>query len=93
MAFIEVAPHNKGIEKKYDKIAGCLIAFACRLSFIQAKEPYKGYLVFDVLEENKEDEIKLKAVYCTKYNALQYGDSTMIITPEGGEKLINTFLN
>lgn len=92
MAYIEVAPHNKGVSKKYDKVAGCLIAFACRLSFIEAKDPFKGYLVFDVLEENKVDEVKLMKLYAAKYNALKYGDSTMIIKPEGGEKLINEFL-
>src|SRR5690554_6307050 len=27
MAFVEVAPHNRGNGKKYDKVAGCLIAF------------------------------------------------------------------
>src|ERR1035437_10091996 len=33
MAYIEVAPHNRGKNKQYDKVASCLIAFACRLSF------------------------------------------------------------
>lgn len=70
-----------------------MIAFACRLSFIKAKEPYRGYLVFDVLEEDKIDEVKLMAVYSIKYNALRYGETTMIIPPEGGEKLITKFLN
>lgn len=93
MAFIEVAPHNKDSIKRYERIAGCLIAFACRLSFIKANEPYKGYLVFDVLEENKEDEVKLMALYSIKYNALRYRETTMIIVPEGGEKLITEFLN
>lgn len=90
MAFIEVAPHNRGNEKKYDRIAGCLIAFACRQSFINDKE---GYLAFDVLEEKKEDEIKLMKLYNQKYGAVRLDDSTtMIILPEGSEKLINEFL-
>lgn len=93
MAFVELAPHNKGLHKKYERIAGCLIAFACRLSFIKADEPYRGYLVFDVLEENQADEVKLMAVYSTKYNALRWGATTMIIPPVGGEKLITEFLN
>ena len=29
MAFVEVAPHNRGNEKRYERVAGCLIAFAC----------------------------------------------------------------
>lgn len=90
MAFVEIAPHNKGNKKKYDRVAGCLIAFACRQSFINGKE---GYLAFDVLEEKKENEIKLMTLYSQKYNAVRYDDSTtMIILPEGSEKLINEFL-
>ncbi|PCI31792.1 MAG: hypothetical protein COB60_10870 [Flavobacteriaceae bacterium] len=90
MAFVEIAPHNKGNKKKHDSVAGCLIAFACRQSFIKGKE---GYLVFDVIEEKKENEIKLMTLYSQKYNAVRYDDSTtMIILPEGSEKLINEFL-
>jgi len=33
MAYLEVAPHNKGNNKEFKDVAGCLIAFACRLSF------------------------------------------------------------
>lgn len=81
---------NRGSTKVYDKVAGCLIAFACRQSFINDKE---GYLAFDVSEEKKEDEIKLMNLYSQKYNALRLeGSNTMIILPEGCEKLINDFL-
>ena len=45
MAFVEVAPHNRGDEKKYERVAGCLIAFACRQSFIKG---YLRKLFFDV---------------------------------------------
>lgn len=93
MAFVEVAPHNRGKSKKYEKIAGCLIAFACRLSFKNGKDDYLGYLAFDVLEEEQEDQIKLMSMYSVKYCALRYGKTTMIIPPAGGEKLINEFLN
>lgn len=90
MAFVEVAPHNKGNKKKYDRVAGCLIAFACRQSFIKGKE---GYLAFDVLEEKKENEVRLMKLYSQKYNAVRLDNSTtMIILPEGSEKLINEFL-
>ena len=54
MAFIEIAPHNKGLIKKYDFVAGCLIAFACRLSFINGKKDFEGFLAFDVLEKKKK---------------------------------------
>ncbi len=29
----------------------------------------------------------------SKYNAFQFGETTMVIPPVGGEKLINEFLN
>lgn len=91
MAFIEVAPHNRGHLKKYERVAGCLIAFACRQSFIKGKE---GYLAFDVIEEEKNDEIKLMKLYSQKYKAVRLDNSTtMIILPEGSEKLIKEFLN
>lgn len=93
MAYVEVAPHNRGDVKEYGNIAGCLIAYACRLSFVKGEGHFEGYLAFDVFEENKDDEIKLMAVYSTKYNAFKIGDTSMIIPPEGGQKLIDEFLN
>ncbi len=93
MAYVEIAPHNKSKNKRYDKVAGCLIAFACRLSFINGKDHYRGWLAFDVLEEDKKDETKLMALYCQKYGALKWGETTMVLSPEVGEKLINEYLN
>jgi hypothetical protein len=93
MAYIEIAPHNKGKVKQYDKVAGCLIAYACRLSFLNGVEHFKGWLTFDVMEENKLDEIMLMAMYCQKYGALKWGKTTMVISPEIGEQLISKFLN
>ncbi|UZO79992.1 hypothetical protein NBT05_13680 [Aquimarina sp. ERC-38] len=91
MAFVEVAPHNKGNKRMYDKVAGCLIAFACRQSFMNDKE---GYVAFDVIEEKVEDEIKLMTLYSQKYNAVRLKNTTtMIILPEGSEKLITEYLN
>lgn len=89
--YVEIAPHNKGKTKHYDKVAGCLIAYACRLSFWEGIGHFKGWLTFDVLEENKEDEIKLFALYCQKYGALKWGETTMVISPEIGEQLIDNF--
>jgi hypothetical protein len=93
MAFIEIAPHNKGEVKEYDNVAGCLIAFACRLSFIHGKNHFEGYLAFDVLEENEEDKIKLMTLYSNKYNAKKINETGMLIIPEGSKKLIDEFLN
>jgi hypothetical protein len=93
MAYVEIAPHNKGTVKEYVNIAGCLIAYACRLSFTKGEGDFEGWLAFDVLEEDKEDEIKLMSLYSQKYNALRFGDTTMVIPPEGGQKIIDEFLN
>jgi hypothetical protein len=92
MAYIEIAPHNKGENRRFDRVAGCLIAFASRLSFIHGKDHFKGWLAFDVLEEREEDEVKLMTVYCQKYGALKWSGTTMVISPEAGEKLIFKFL-
>jgi hypothetical protein len=94
MAFVEVAPHNKGSDKQYDLVAGCLIAYACRLSFIHGQGPYKGWLAFDVQEESKEAEEKLMKLYSSKYKAKRFEKTTtMYIMPEDGESLIKTYLS
>lgn len=93
MAFIEVAPHNRNENRRYDKVAGSLIAFACRMSFIRGDEESKGYLTFEVIEEEIENKEKLIAMYIDKYKALYFGQTTLVITPEGSEQLINEFLN
>lgn len=93
LAYIEKAPHNKGKGKIYEDVTGCLIAFACRLSFKIGEGSYKGWLAFDVLEEKKEDELKLMELYSSKYYAERLEDtSTMLIRPENGEKLIEQYL-
>ena len=46
MDVIELAPHNIGsLNKRFDYVAGCLIAFGCRQSF-EIKGSYKGFLTF-----------------------------------------------
>jgi hypothetical protein len=92
MAYIEIAPFNKGKHKKYGRIAECLIAFACRLSFILGQGDYKGWLAFDVQEEKEEDQIKLMSLYSTKYKAQRLTETTMLISPKDGEKLIDKYL-
>jgi hypothetical protein len=93
MAYIEIARHNRQNKRKLKNVAECLIAFACRLSFILGKGDYLGWLAFDVFEETEEDETKLMALYSSKYNALRLDNTTtLFIPPEGGEQLINEFL-
>jgi len=93
MGYVEIAPHNQGEEKVYERVAGCLIAFACRLSFMKGDDDYRGWLAFDILEEDEVVERKLMSNYSQKYHALKFGETTMVIPPEGGKKLIDEFLN
>ena len=92
MAFLEIAPHNKGDKRKYDYVAGCLIAFAFKQTYIRAKKDYKGYLIFEVLEEDPADTEKLMKMYSAKYNAKRIDDTTMIIVDEDGDALIERYL-
>ncbi|TDX00531.1 hypothetical protein [Dinghuibacter silviterrae] len=94
MAYVEVGPHNRGNQKKYDYVAGCLIAFACRQSFIHGKDHHQGWLTFDVMEEDPKDQLKLMAVYSNKYGAVRFEgeETTMYIMPANGEKLIEQYL-
>jgi hypothetical protein len=92
MAYVEIAPWNKGKKRQYDYVAGCLIAFAYKQSLL-AESPYDGMLVFDVQEENEKDEARLMAVYSQKYGALRIGETTsMVIEIDQGKKLIKEFL-
>ena len=92
MAFVEVAPHNKKDKKKYDRVAGCLIAYAYQLSLTEGWEHFKGYLQFDVMEQHKEDEKKLMSVYSSKYHAKRIGDTTMLIADDDGDALVAEYL-
>ena len=92
MAFVEVAPHNRLPVRTHDLVAGCLIAFACRQSMKLGENHHKGWLTFDVQEESKEDEIKLMAMYSKKYKAVKFDETTMLISPENGELLIEEYL-
>lgn len=83
---IEVAPYNYGKNGKYDFVAGCLIAYACLLSFKWGKEDYIGYLSFD-------SKTQLLKLYREKYGAIQVGKQKMFIPPDSGKRLIKQFLN
>jgi hypothetical protein len=63
------------------------------LALFSKDENHKGYLTFDVMEEDTKNEKKLMQVYSEKYYAQRIGKSTtMIITPEDGEKLMAKYL-
>jgi hypothetical protein len=94
MAYLEVAPHNREVPKKYLYVAGCLIAFAYKQTFIQASGHYTGYLTFNVKEENPKNEKKLMSLYNKQYNAkMIYGTTKMVIADEDGDALIEKYLN
>jgi len=85
MDLIEIAPHNIGTtNKKYDFVAGCLIAFACRESF-KIEGAYKGFLTF-VSKSNLIDW------YQKKYGAKQALGQRMYIDDQAGMRLIDKFL-
>ena len=92
MAFVEVAPHNKTVAKRYDYVAGCLIAFAFRQSIIQGKGNYKAWLTFDVMEEKVDDQIKLMGMYSLKYGAVRVDETQMYIMDDAGDALIKKYL-
>lgn len=86
MDALELAPHNIGrANKRYDYVAGCLIAFACRESF-KISGDYKGFLTF----VSKTNLIKW---YSEKYGAELALGQRMFIDWENGEKLIDKYLN
>ena len=83
---IEVAPSNYGRKGKYDRVAGALIAFACKFSFSHGTGHYKGFLSF----ESKTELIEL---YHKKYGATLARGLKMFISPEKGIMLIEKYLN
>jgi hypothetical protein len=92
MAYLEIAPHNRTDPRKYDYVAGCLIAYACKLSFTKGKGDHQGWLTFDVSEENLEKQHRLMAHYSQKYGAKRFGETTMLIEPNQGLVLIADYL-
>jgi len=85
MDSVEIAPQNIGRKnKRYDYVAGCLIAFACRESF-KLESNYKGFLSF----ESKNNLINW---YQEKYYAVIAMHRKMYIEPENGQKLIDEYL-
>ncbi len=82
---IEVSPENYGSKGRYDWVAGCLLAYACRQSRQYGKEGYQGFLSF-------ESKTVLIEFYVRKYGAKHIGGQKMYFDPEAGEILISTYL-
>lgn len=83
---VEIAPHNIGTSnKRFDNVAGCLIAFACRESF-NLESDYKGFLTFT----SKSNLIEL---YQEKYGAILTLGRKMYIDDRSALKLIQKYLD
>ena len=85
MDILEIAPHNVGQKKKYDYVAGTLIAYSCRESF-KLGGNYKGFLTFVA-------KTKLIGWYMEKYGAQLALGQRMFIDWEMGKKLVEEYLN
>ena len=86
MEILEIAPHNVGkAGKKYDYVAGCLIAFGCRESF-KLESVYKGFLTF-------VSKTNLISWYKKKYKAEQGLGQKMFISDQNGIELITEYLH
>jgi len=86
MSNLELAPANYGSKGKINNVAGCLIAYACLLTFQLNEGNYKGHLAFT----SKGELIPHYEKYY--YAELVYREK-MIIFPRNGKKLIRKFLN
>lgn len=82
---VELAPYNIGTTKKYDNVAGCLLAFACKKSFELGEESYEGYLSFD-------SKTELIDLYSEKYGAKLAAGNKMYFNPEASKKLMKKYL-
>jgi hypothetical protein len=83
---LELAPHNYGSKGKYENVAGCLIAFACKKSFELGRGNYLGFLSFD-------SKTELISLYEEKYGAILAMGQKMFIDPGQGRKLMEKYLN
>lgn len=79
VTLLECSPENVGSGKRFDRIAGCLLAFAVRLSLSLG---FGGYLVLKA-------KTRLINTYKTKYGFERLGQShRMILAPPATAKLI-----
>ena len=78
---LEIGKHNVGPGKQLDKIAGCLIAFACRESFKIGREGWVFLKPKNVLIEH----------YCKKYGFEPAG-MFLVLDTNASLKLIKQYL-
>lgn len=94
ISYIEISPMIIDTTPRlYTNVAGCLIAFACKLSFNHVNEIYRGYVSIYVSEEDPLDQQRLMKHYSLKYRAHKIDQNTMLIYPEDGINLIKKYFN
>jgi hypothetical protein len=88
--YLEVALHNKGQKGKYKRVSGCLIAYACGLSFDKGKNEDRGILTFRAFSEN--DTEKLEHFYRDKYGAIMNPFGYLEIHQDQSRRLMEAYL-
>ena len=79
---IEIQAQHIGKDKKIERIAGCLIAFACELAFARG---YNGFV-------SLQPKTRLIDLYQDKYGFAQYG-RLLGVEDEGSIHLIQKYLS
>jgi hypothetical protein len=79
---LQTSADNVGHNKKYERIAGCLIAFACKQSFIRG---YDGTVAL-------EPKTELAKHYIEKYG-MQIGGKHLFTELANSERLVREYLN
>ena len=81
MHLLESAPFNVGKTKVYNGVPGNLVAYACKISFMNGLDGYVGFT----------SKTQLIAHYETTLKASHAGGQRMIIFPENAQFLINKY--
>lgn len=79
---LEVSSENVGKSKRYDNIAGCLIAFACYNSLLKMSGEIKVF-----------STSKTKNIYLTKYGMENYTEYILKSTKANSKKLVEKYLS
>ena len=93
MDYLEVAPHNKGSKGKHKRVSGCLIAYACGLSFEKGQNEDKGILTFKAFGKNEMDQKILEKFYQDKYGAVMNPYGYMEIHQKQSQLLMEEYLD
>ena len=81
MNLLESAPHNIGINKVYECVAGNLVAYACKISF---QKGFEGYVAFYAKNQLIEHYKKTLGAY-------HFKDQRMFIEEDASRKLVEKY--